>query len=151
MSIFTNGTASFKLCQFKPVHGLNPETQAMYDGNICGSCRSLSTAPTRPQLIEGVLFRMIITTPEFGVKAETSAQTETATPEVQRMLAVFEGEMTRGELMDALGLKDDKHFRENYQQTGIALDLIEMTIPDKHRSSKQRYRLTEKGREIVSS
>ena len=27
-------SASFKLCQFKPEHGLNPETQAMYEGNI---------------------------------------------------------------------------------------------------------------------
>ena len=27
-------SASFKLCQFKPEHGLNPETQAMYAGNI---------------------------------------------------------------------------------------------------------------------
>ena len=27
-------SASFKLCQFKPDHGLNPETQAMYEGNI---------------------------------------------------------------------------------------------------------------------
>ncbi len=27
-------SASFKLCQFKPEHGLNPETQAMYQGNI---------------------------------------------------------------------------------------------------------------------
>ena len=27
-------SASFKLCQFKPEHGLNPETLAMYEGNI---------------------------------------------------------------------------------------------------------------------
>ncbi len=27
-------SASFKLCQFRPEHGLNPATQAMYDGNI---------------------------------------------------------------------------------------------------------------------
>ena len=27
-------SASFKLCQFKPDHGLNPDTQAMYEGNI---------------------------------------------------------------------------------------------------------------------
>ena len=27
-------SASFKLCQFKPDHSLNPGTQAMYDGNI---------------------------------------------------------------------------------------------------------------------
>ena len=70
-------------------------------------------------------------------------------PEVQRMLAALNGDMTRGELMDALGLNDEKHFRENYQQTGIALGLIEMTIPDKPRSSKQKYRLTERGKEIV--
>jgi type I restriction enzyme R subunit len=27
-------SAAFKLCQFKPEHSLNPETQAMYEGNI---------------------------------------------------------------------------------------------------------------------
>ncbi|MBZ0114413.1 MAG: DEAD/DEAH box helicase family protein [Thermoanaerobaculia bacterium] len=27
-------SASFKLCQFKPEHGLNPQTLAMYEGNI---------------------------------------------------------------------------------------------------------------------
>ena len=27
-------SASFKLCQFKPEHGLNPEIQALYAGNI---------------------------------------------------------------------------------------------------------------------
>ena len=27
-------SASFKLCQFKPEHGLNPDTQVMYEGNI---------------------------------------------------------------------------------------------------------------------
>jgi len=27
-------SVSFKFCQFKPEHGLNPATQAMYKGNI---------------------------------------------------------------------------------------------------------------------
>ena len=27
-------SASFKMCQFKPEHGLNPDTQPMYEGNI---------------------------------------------------------------------------------------------------------------------
>ncbi|MBT4815193.1 MAG: type I restriction endonuclease subunit R, partial [Lentisphaerae bacterium] len=27
-------SVTFKLCQFKPEHGLNPQTQAMYEGNI---------------------------------------------------------------------------------------------------------------------
>ena len=47
--------------------------------------------------------------------------------------------------MKILGLKDEKHFREHYQQVGIEQGVIEMTIPEKPRSSKQKYRLTKKG------
>ncbi|MEW5980388.1 MAG: Fic family protein [Acidobacteriota bacterium] len=61
------------------------------------------------------------------------------------MLSVMQGEMTRSEIMSALGLSDEKHFREHYQQIGTRLGLIVMTIPDKPRSRKQKYRQTEKG------
>ena len=61
----------------------------------------------------------------------------------------MDGEMTRGEIQKRLGLKDEKHFRENYQQVGIELGLIEMTIPEKPRSSKQKYRLTHMGMAIM--
>lgn len=50
--------------------------------------------------------------------------------------------------MKALGLKDEKHFRESYQQKGIELGLIEMTIPTKPRSSRQKYRLTVIGKAV---
>ena len=70
-------------------------------------------------------------------------------PEVRRMFSVISGEMTREEIQEKLGLKDEKHFRENYQQVAVKLGLIEMTIPDKPRSSRQKYRLTEKGREYL--
>ncbi|MFZ5573015.1 MAG: Fic family protein [Thermodesulfobacteriota bacterium] len=116
-----------------------------------------------PQLIEGDLFRMIIQVPEFGedpaaihgtgqVAPEVAPEvTPEVTPEVQRMLAVLHGEMARGELMAHLGLKDEKHFREHYQQAGIASGVIEMTIPDKPRSRLQKYRLTEKGKAFLSA
>ena len=47
-------SASFKLCQFKPEHGLNPETQAMYDGNILRVVPELVYSPhaTKAQLAE---------------------------------------------------------------------------------------------------
>lgn len=67
------------------------------------------------------------------------------TPEVARMLRVLQGEMSRSEIMTTLGLKDEKHFREAYQQVGIALGVLERTIPDKPNSRLQKYRLTEKG------
>jgi ATP-dependent DNA helicase RecG len=74
--------------------------------------------------------------------------TPEVTPEVRRMLAIITGEMSRGEIMAKLGLKDEKHFRRHYQQAGISWGVIEMTIPAKPQSSKQRYRLTDLGKTL---
>ena len=67
-----------------------------------------------------------------------------------KMIIAIEGDMSRGEIMKILGLRDEKHFREHYQQTGIGQGLIEMTTPDKPGSSKQRYRLSKKGLALKS-
>jgi ATP-dependent DNA helicase RecG len=67
------------------------------------------------------------------------------TPQVVSLLAHLSGEMTRQELMGAVSLKDRKHFAEAYLQPALDAGLLEMTIPDKPQSSKQRYRLTEHG------
>jgi hypothetical protein len=53
--------------------------------------------------------------------------------------------MSRAELMEALTLKDEKHFRERYQQVAVSMGFIEMTVPDKPKSRLQRYRLTAAG------
>lgn len=71
------------------------------------------------------------------------------TPQVLALLKKVSGEMTRQELTDALGLKDRKHFGDAYLQPALEAGLLEMTIPDKPQSSKQRYRLTELGRTVV--
>ena len=73
------------------------------------------------------------------------------TPGVRKMLSIITGEMTRGEIQKKLGLRDEKHFRENYQQVGVKLSLIEMTIPDKPRSRLQKYRLTDAGKHLLKS
>jgi predicted HTH transcriptional regulator len=74
----------------------------------------------------------------------TPEATPEATPEV-RLIRVLAGEMTRLQLQQALGLKDDEHFRKAYLQPALDAGLIEMTVPDKPRSSKQKYRLTPTG------
>ena len=38
-------SASFKMCQFKPEHGLNPDTLAMYEGNILRLVPELTYSP----------------------------------------------------------------------------------------------------------
>lgn len=69
------------------------------------------------------------------------------TPQVIQLLQIIDSELGRGELMTTLGLRDRMHFSNHYLAPALEAGLIEMTIPDKPRSSKQRYRLTAKGRQ----
>jgi ATP-dependent DNA helicase RecG len=73
------------------------------------------------------------------------------TPEVKRLLPLCATPKTRRELQAALRLKDDDHFRVAYVLPALHGGFIEMTIRDKPTSSKQRYRLTEKGRAWLRS
>ncbi|BBI53894.1 hypothetical protein HORIV_63150 [Vreelandella olivaria] len=59
--------------------------------------------------------------------------------------------MGRAELMAELGLQDEKHFRERYQQIAMKQGLIEMTVPDKPRSRLQKYRLTVLGKQVLAT
>jgi ATP-dependent DNA helicase RecG len=61
----------------------------------------------------------------------------------------MEEEMKRSELRLALGLKHDEHFRKSYLLPALKAGWIEMTLPDKPRSSRQRYRITPRGEEIL--
>ena len=72
------------------------------------------------------------------------------TPEV-RLLKAIKGEMARQDIQKALGLKDDEHFRTSYLHPALRVGLVEVTIPYKPRSSKQKYRLTKKGRQFLNS
>ena len=77
----------------------------------------------------------------------TSAAGEIAA--VVRLLRAMSGDVTRQHLQEALGLKHEDHFRNAYLQPALRAGLIEMTIPDKPRSRRQRYRLTPDGRRYL--
>jgi len=53
--------------------------------------------------------------------------------------------MTRQDIQDHLGLHNREHFRKIYLQPALQKNLIEMTLPDKPQSSKQKYHLTQEG------
>ena len=76
--------------------------------------------------------------------------TPQVTPQVRRLLAVCDGELLREELQERIGLADRKHFRINYLRPALNAGMIEMTIPDKPTSSKQKYRITENGRALLA-
>jgi len=70
-------------------------------------------------------------------------------PEVKQLLEIMGGDMTRQEIQGRLGLNDKKHFRKAYLQPALQKNLIEMTLPDKPQSSKQKYHLTQEGQLLL--
>ena len=76
----------------------------------------------------------------------TREVTGEVTGEVERLLRAVAGEMSRQQIQSALGLKGEDHFRKAYLLPALGSGLVEMTLPDTPRSSKQRYRLTASGR-----
>ena len=80
----------------------------------------------------------------------TPQVTQQVTPQVSKLLAACDGELNRAELQTRMGLGDREHFRTEYLRPAIDQGLIEMAIPEKLRSSNQRYRLTDKGRRWLS-
>jgi ATP-dependent DNA helicase RecG len=80
----------------------------------------------------------------------TPQVTPEVTPQVAAVIqAAAEEGKARDELQRAAGIKDREHFRKRYLEPLIAVSWLEMTIPDKPRSSKQKYRTTELGLEML--
>ncbi|WP_258364127.1 RNA-binding domain-containing protein [Halomonas sp. LBP4] len=59
--------------------------------------------------------------------------------------------VSRAVLQEAAGLSHREHFANTILKPLLVRGLLEMTIPDKPRSSKQRYRLTDKGRQVLAT
>ena len=86
-----------------------------------------------------------------GITGEVTGEvTGGVTGEVQRLLTVLVGEMKRTDIQEALALRHEDYFREAYLVPALTAGMIEMTIPGKPTSSKQKYRLTQKGRDLVA-
>jgi ATP-dependent DNA helicase RecG len=71
------------------------------------------------------------------------------TPQVARVLGTARSDCSFAELRAAAGLKDRVHFLKTHLERLLLAGWIERTFPDKPRSSKQKYRLTEKGRQAL--
>ena len=84
------------------------------------------------------------------VFAAVGGITGEVTGDVQRLLAVLVGEMKRTDIQEALALRHEDYFREAYLIPALTAGIIEMTIPGKPTSSKQKYRLTRKGRDLIA-
>ena len=82
-----------------------------------------------------------------GALVAADQVTGVVTGEVERLLRALNGEMSRKELQQALGLKHEEHFRDAYLVPALRAGLVGMTWPDKPTSRLQRYRLTALGQQ----
>ncbi|WP_339622136.1 Fic family protein [uncultured Marinobacter sp.] len=64
---------------------------------------------------------------------------------MQKLLSVVTRERKRSEIQSAMSLEHEEHSLGAYLTQALASGVIEMTLPDKPYSNKQRYRLTAKG------
>jgi ATP-dependent DNA helicase RecG len=103
-----------------------------------------------PEFIQEDSFIVKVFRPE--TKADADQVTPQVTPQValqvRQLLNAIKETMTRDELQEKLQLKDRENFRKNYLLPGLNAGLIEMTLPEKPTSKNQKYRLTEKGRQL---
>ena len=83
-------------------------------------------------------------TPQAPPQATPQA-TPQVTPQVNELLSVLSAPLSMAEILKALGKSDRENLRKNQLKTALELRLIELTIPEKPKSPKQKYRLTRRG------
>ena len=96
--------------------------------------------------------RMVFTSSEKVTEQVHVQVTEQVTEQVKTLIrAIDSHEYSRTEIMEIIGVKHRASFSDNYVQPALEMGLIELTIPDKPKSSRQKYRLTQKGKNIKST
>jgi ATP-dependent DNA helicase RecG len=70
------------------------------------------------------------------------------TVQVRELVRVLDRDRSRVQILEGLGLRNRSNLVVNYLRPALGAGLVEMTIPDKPTSGRQRYRLTPLGREL---
>ena len=110
------------------------------------------TAQVRDQVSETteVTTQVASKTTEVGgeVRGQVGETTQVTT-QVSRLLKVIDGEMMVNELQHKMGISQRRDFSRRYLSPALKQGYIEMTQPNSPRSPTQKYRLTDKGREVA--
>jgi ATP-dependent DNA helicase RecG len=85
-----------------------------------------------------------------ATQSPTQLPTQSVDPVCRLLRELEHGEKSSGELRSALNLSHRPTFRSNYLHPALEKGLIELTMPEKPTSSKQRYRLTDKGKQMLT-
>ena len=122
-----------------PVESVVQARQPEYYTAIEESSRQGESTPFIRFMLDAIL---------AAVRQATPQEPPQVTPQVKRLLELVNGEMSRREMLDALGLRDRKWLRQGYLGPALQAGLIEMTRPETPSARNQRYRLTPTGRRV---
>lgn len=74
----------------------------------------------------------------------------TVMPQVEKVIATIGTNVSSAkEIMEQIGLKDKKNLLENYIYPAIELKLVEPLYPESPKHPKQKYFMTDKGKELL--
>ena len=121
-----------------PVESLVYARQSDYYKAIRESSAIGESTPFISYMLEAILDAVIATPQERPY----------VTPQVKRLLAVLDHEMTMREILLALDLRDRKSFRQRYLQPALEQGLVEMAFPESPTARNQRYRRTTRWRNL---
>jgi len=84
-------------------------------------------------------------------RKKIAAVDQKKTEQVKRLIiAVSSGKWTNREIMQKISITHRPTFVYNYLQPSLDLNFIEMTQPNSPKSPTQKYRLTEKGKQLLN-
>ena len=88
-------------------------------------------------------------TTQVTTQATTQATTQVTTQVETLIIGIGDGYYRRDELMQLLNLGNIRYFSKSYLVPAIQQGYVTMLYPDKPRHPRQKYYLTEKGKELL--
>ena len=88
-------------------------------------------------------------TTQATTQATTQVTTQAATQVETLIIGIGDGYYRRDELMQLLNLGNIRYFSKSYLVPAIQQGYVTMLYPDKPRHPRQKYYLTEKGKELL--
>ena len=133
------------LSQWKPVFGWLP-VETLIRERQNEYYEMLAVADKAANSTAFVEFMLTIIRDALREMIQTEQVREQVTEQVKRLLSALGNEtLSAKELLERLELKHRPTFSNNYLHPALKLGLIEMTVPGKPNSSRQRYRAIKKG------
>lgn len=141
MEILNQEKFIFSITYKKPEVGLSPDLTYLTDYGFDAVCKMIGS-------------KLGLSWDQVGTKTplrrhQDGTKSALSWHQVEMLLSFIETSRYMKEIMEVFGWSDRTKFREKYVTPLIEIGLIEMSQPDKPKSSKQQYSLSNKGKTFL--